>query len=133
MGIFELNPVGTTSALGREIRLRRIMGTDGRLMTLQLDELTGGLGVRAVLEAVGHMPAYVQSVAIARSGGVISRVGVPPVAGTVYIPVVSQKTIVLPSELQEARRNGPPSLQIREGAPPCAGTFTRSRPNGPTE
>ncbi|MBP8918302.1 MAG: hypothetical protein KBG85_01200 [Micropruina sp.] len=38
MGIFELNPVGTTSALGREIRLRRIMGTDGRLMTVALDQ-----------------------------------------------------------------------------------------------
>ncbi|MGC3995625.1 MAG: hypothetical protein QM779_16145 [Propionicimonas sp.] len=38
MSIFELNPVGTTSALGREIRLRRIMGTDGRLMTVALDQ-----------------------------------------------------------------------------------------------
>lgn len=38
MGIFELNPVGTTSALGREIRLRRIIGEDGRLMTVALDQ-----------------------------------------------------------------------------------------------
>ncbi|MFT4108667.1 class I fructose-bisphosphate aldolase [Propionicimonas sp.] len=38
MSIFELNPVGTTSALGREIRLRRIMGADGRLMTVALDQ-----------------------------------------------------------------------------------------------
>jgi class I fructose-bisphosphate aldolase len=38
MSIFELNPYGTTSALGREIRLRRIMGTDGRLMTVALDQ-----------------------------------------------------------------------------------------------
>lgn len=38
MSIFDLNPVGTTSALGREIRLRRIMGTDGRLMTVALDQ-----------------------------------------------------------------------------------------------
>lgn len=38
MGIFELNPAGTTSALGREIRLRRIMGTDGHLMTVALDQ-----------------------------------------------------------------------------------------------
>lgn len=38
MNIFELNPVGTTSALGREIRLRRIMGEDGRLMTVALDQ-----------------------------------------------------------------------------------------------
>ncbi len=40
-------------------------------------ELTGGLGAHAVLEAVGHMPAYEQSYRVARSGGVISRVGVP--------------------------------------------------------
>lgn len=38
MSIFELNPVGTTSALGREIRLRRIVGEDGRLMTVALDQ-----------------------------------------------------------------------------------------------
>ncbi|MDA8438094.1 MAG: hypothetical protein M0Z51_04410 [Propionibacterium sp.] len=38
MGIFELNPVGTTSALGREIRLRRIIGEDGHLMTVALDQ-----------------------------------------------------------------------------------------------
>jgi threonine dehydrogenase-like Zn-dependent dehydrogenase len=40
-------------------------------------ELTGGLGSHVVLEAVGHMPAYEQSVGIVRPGGVISRVGVP--------------------------------------------------------
>lgn len=38
MSIFELNPVGTTSALGREIRLRRILGEDGRMMTVALDQ-----------------------------------------------------------------------------------------------
>ena len=40
-------------------------------------ELTGGHGSHVVLEAVGHMPAYEQSVGIVRPGGVISRVGVP--------------------------------------------------------
>ncbi len=38
VSIFELNPVGTTSALGREIRLRRIVGQDGRMMTVALDQ-----------------------------------------------------------------------------------------------
>ena len=38
MSIFELNPVGTTSALGREIRLRRILGEDGKMMTVALDQ-----------------------------------------------------------------------------------------------
>jgi threonine dehydrogenase-like Zn-dependent dehydrogenase len=40
-------------------------------------ELTGGEGSHVVLEAVGHMPAYAQSVGVVRAGGVISRVGVP--------------------------------------------------------
>ncbi|WP_234996515.1 alcohol dehydrogenase catalytic domain-containing protein [Demequina sp. NBRC 110054] len=40
-------------------------------------ELTDGLGVHVVLEAVGLMPAYEQSYRIARAGGVISRVGLP--------------------------------------------------------
>jgi threonine dehydrogenase-like Zn-dependent dehydrogenase len=39
--------------------------------------LTGGVGSHVVLEAVGHMPAYEQSVGIVRAGGIISRVGVP--------------------------------------------------------
>ncbi|NYF18012.1 threonine dehydrogenase-like Zn-dependent dehydrogenase [Microbacterium sp. AK009] len=40
-------------------------------------DITDGLGTHAVLEAVGHMPAYEQSFKVARTGGVISRVGVP--------------------------------------------------------
>ncbi|MEE6272402.1 alcohol dehydrogenase catalytic domain-containing protein [Georgenia wangjunii] len=40
-------------------------------------ELTGGEGSHAVLEAVGHLPAYEQAYGVVRAGGVISRVGVP--------------------------------------------------------
>lgn len=40
-------------------------------------ELTRGDGTHAVLEAVGHMPAYEQAIGVVRPGGVISRVGVP--------------------------------------------------------
>jgi len=40
-------------------------------------ELTGGFGTDIVLEAVGHLPAYTQSVGVVRPGGTISRVGVP--------------------------------------------------------
>ncbi|MGW4792930.1 zinc-binding dehydrogenase [Nonomuraea sp. NPDC004297] len=40
-------------------------------------ELTGGRGVHAVLEAVGHLDAYETAFGIVRPGGVISRVGVP--------------------------------------------------------
>ncbi|QGF23259.1 class I fructose-bisphosphate aldolase [Raineyella fluvialis] len=38
MDMFTLNPIGTTSALGRELRLRRILGEDGRMMTVALDQ-----------------------------------------------------------------------------------------------
>lgn len=38
MSIFTLNPVGTSSALGRELRLRRILGEDGRMFTVALDQ-----------------------------------------------------------------------------------------------
>ncbi|RLK52577.1 zinc-binding dehydrogenase [Microbacterium telephonicum] len=40
-------------------------------------DLTEGYGSHVVLEAVGLMPAYEQSYRVARTGGVISRVGVP--------------------------------------------------------
>lgn len=40
-------------------------------------DLTSGWGSHVVLEAVGLMPAYEQSHRVARTGGVISRVGVP--------------------------------------------------------
>jgi len=46
-------------------------------------ELTGGHGTHAVLEAVGHIPAYEQAYGVVRPGGVISRVGAPQ-----YIVVV---------------------------------------------
>lgn len=40
-------------------------------------ELTGGEGTHVVIEAVGHMPAYQQSLGVVRPGGIISRVGLP--------------------------------------------------------
>ena len=49
-------------------------GDDG---IAKVKHLTGGEGTHVVLEAVGHLPAYEQSVGVVRAGGVISRVGVP--------------------------------------------------------
>jgi threonine dehydrogenase-like Zn-dependent dehydrogenase len=40
-------------------------------------ELTKGVGTHTVLEAVGYRDAYDMAVGVVRSGGVISRVGVP--------------------------------------------------------
>lgn len=38
MSVYSLNPVGTTPALGRQLRLRRLLGADGRMMSVALDQ-----------------------------------------------------------------------------------------------
>lgn len=63
--------------IGREFGATDVVAERGEEGVATVLELTGGLGVHVVLEAVGHMPAYVQSYEILRPGGVISRVGVP--------------------------------------------------------
>ena len=63
--------------LGREWGATDVVTERGDEGIAQVLELTGGYGSHAVLEAVGHMPAYTQSVGVVRPGGVISRVGVP--------------------------------------------------------
>lgn len=63
--------------LGREFGATDVVAQRGAEGIEAVRELTGGYGTHVVLEAVGHMPAYDQAVGVARSGGVISRVGVP--------------------------------------------------------
>ncbi|WP_200807812.1 zinc-dependent alcohol dehydrogenase family protein [Demequina sp. NBRC 110056] len=63
--------------LGREFGATDVVAERGDEGIAKVLELTGGLGSHAVLEAVGHMPAYEQSYGVVRPGGVISRVGVP--------------------------------------------------------
>lgn len=63
--------------LGREFGATDVVAERGEEGIERVRELTGGLGTHTVLEAVGHMPAYEQSVGVVRPGGVISRVGVP--------------------------------------------------------
>jgi threonine dehydrogenase-like Zn-dependent dehydrogenase len=63
--------------LGREFGATEVVAERGEEGIARVRELTGGRGVRRVLEAVGHLPAYEQAVGIVRPGGVISRVGVP--------------------------------------------------------
>ena len=63
--------------LGREFGATDVVSARGEEGIQRVRELTGGRGSHAVLEAVGHMPAYEQAVGIVRPGGVISRVGVP--------------------------------------------------------
>lgn len=62
--------------LGRRFGATDVVPERGDEGIAKIMELTRG-GSHVVLEAVGHMPAYVQSYGIVRPGGVISRVGVP--------------------------------------------------------
>ncbi|MHB9848046.1 alcohol dehydrogenase catalytic domain-containing protein [Streptomyces krungchingensis] len=63
--------------LGRAFGATDVIAERGEEGIAKVRDLTGGHGTRAVLEAVGHMPAYEMAVGVVRPGGVISRVGVP--------------------------------------------------------
>ena len=63
--------------LGREFGATDVVAERGEEGIARVRDLTGGHGSHVVLEAVGHMPAYEQSVGVVRAGGTISRVGVP--------------------------------------------------------
>ncbi|MFB8350859.1 alcohol dehydrogenase catalytic domain-containing protein [Streptomyces niveus] len=63
--------------LGRYFGATDVVAERGQEGIEKVRELTGGQGTHAVLEAVGHMPAYEMAVGAVRPGGVISRVGVP--------------------------------------------------------
>lgn len=63
--------------LGVEFGATDVVAERGEDGVARVLELTGGEGAHSVLEAVGHYPAFEQSVGVVRPGGVISRVGVP--------------------------------------------------------
>lgn len=63
--------------LGRAFGATHVVAERGADGIAKVLEITGGEGTHVVLEAVGHMPAYEQAHAVVRSGGVVSRVGVP--------------------------------------------------------
>ena len=67
----------TRTDLGREFGATDVVAERGDEGIAKVLELTGGHGSHTVLECVGHMPAYEQSLGVVRAGGVISRVGVP--------------------------------------------------------
>ena len=63
--------------LGREFGATDVVAERGQEGVEKVRSMTDGQGTHVVLEAVGHMAAYEQSYGVVRSGGVISRVGVP--------------------------------------------------------
>lgn len=68
----DVNKTGTTSALGREIRLRRLFGTDGRTLTAALDQaLPRGLAPR-----LAHIRETFTSIADGRPDAVTVTKGI---------------------------------------------------------
>jgi threonine dehydrogenase-like Zn-dependent dehydrogenase len=65
------------TGLGREFGATDVVAARGAEGIAEVRALSGGQGTHVVIEAVGTMAAYQQALAIARPGGVISRVGVP--------------------------------------------------------
>ncbi|MBW8485945.1 zinc-dependent alcohol dehydrogenase family protein [Actinomadura parmotrematis] len=63
--------------LGREFGATDVVAERGDEGVARVRELTGGDGTHAVLECVGLRPAIETALAVARDGGVVSRVGVP--------------------------------------------------------
>jgi len=64
-------------ALAREFGATDVVSERGDEAVERVHELTGGFGVHSVLECVGTEQAIDDSVAMARPGGAIGRVGVP--------------------------------------------------------
>jgi threonine dehydrogenase-like Zn-dependent dehydrogenase len=67
-------------ALAREFGATDVVGERGDEAVARVRELTRGLGVHSVLECVGTDQAMATAIGIARPGGAVGRVGVPPSA-----------------------------------------------------
>jgi threonine dehydrogenase-like Zn-dependent dehydrogenase len=65
------------TSLARELGATDVVAERGEEAVQRVRELTGGHGVHAVLECVGTEQSAETSVAIARAGGAVGRVGVP--------------------------------------------------------
>ena len=65
------------TSLARELGATDVVAERGEEAVQRIMELTGGFGVHGVLECVGTDHATETSVAIARPGGGVGRVGVP--------------------------------------------------------
>ena len=65
------------TSLAREMGATDVVAERGEAAVERVRELTGGFGVHGVLECVGTEQALESSVAMARAGGAVGRVGVP--------------------------------------------------------
>lgn len=76
--LFSRNP--TRQALGRRFGATDVISERGEDAVSIARDLTGGLGPRHVVEAVGTEPAWEMAMGMAREGGTIGAVGVPHTA-----------------------------------------------------
>jgi threonine dehydrogenase-like Zn-dependent dehydrogenase len=65
------------TSLARDLGATDVVAERGEAAVQRIHELTGGVGVHGVLECVGTEASTETSVAIARPGGAVGRVGVP--------------------------------------------------------
>jgi hypothetical protein len=75
--IIVMGPHPDRIALARIFGATDVVSERGEAAIEQVRQLTGGFGVHSVLECVGTRDAIETSVAIARPGGAVGRVGVP--------------------------------------------------------
>jgi threonine dehydrogenase-like Zn-dependent dehydrogenase len=71
--------------IGREFGADDIVATRGESALEEVRQLTGGLGVEHVVEAVGTPSAWETALAITRPGGQIGAVGVPQTTPTIEL------------------------------------------------
>jgi threonine dehydrogenase-like Zn-dependent dehydrogenase len=64
-------------ALAKDFGATDVVSERGEAAVERVREMTGGFGVHSVLECVGTEQAIATSMAIARAGGAVGRVGVP--------------------------------------------------------
>jgi threonine dehydrogenase-like Zn-dependent dehydrogenase len=63
--------------LGRRYGATDVVAERGEEGIAAVRDLTSGDGAHVVVDAVGHLPAYEQALAVVRDGGTVTRVGVP--------------------------------------------------------
>jgi S-(hydroxymethyl)glutathione dehydrogenase/alcohol dehydrogenase len=70
----------------------------------EVQRLTGGLGADFTFDAIGGASTIVQAYNMARTGGTVTMVGVPPIADTVSLP--AQSLVLRPKTLKGCLMGG---------------------------
>ena len=108
------------AALGRSFGATDVVAERGEAATEAVLELTGGLGVRHVVEAVGTEGAWATALAIARPGGTIGAVGVPHEAPQLPLFPLLRKNLTVGVGLAPVRKYLPDLIErvLRGGYEP---------------